>query len=108
MSAMKSKYLIPLRVLLFPLALLYGIIIDIRNWLYDFNIFKSRAFPIPIISVGNITAGGTGKTPVTIFLAQHLQRQNRKVAVVSRGYGRTTKDVERWRPSRATWTRSRE
>lgn len=65
-------------------------IVTIRNYLYDRKIFKSTKLPCKIISVGNITVGGTGKTPVVIAIAKFLQQQNKTVAILSRGYGRKT------------------
>ena len=70
----------------FPLSLVYGSIIWIRNKLYDREWFSLSAFDVPIISVGNITTGGTGKTPMTEYLIRMLQGQ--RVAVLSRGYKR--------------------
>ena len=67
---------------------MYGIVIDIRNFLFDINIFKSKSYNIPIICVGNITAGGTGKTPHTEYILSLLT--DKKTAVLSRGYGRKT------------------
>jgi len=80
-----------LRFLLLPVSLLYGFIIQIRNLFYNAGIFKGHKFDIPIISVGNISAGGTGKTPFTIYMAEKLMGQGLKVAVISRGYGRKIK-----------------
>ena len=79
-----------LRKILFPLAFLYWLITFIRNWLYDKGIFKSFSFDIPIIAVGNLSVGGTGKTPQIEYLIRLLS-DNYKVAVLSRGYKRTTK-----------------
>lgn len=67
--------------------MLYGIPIAIRNWLYDKGILKSTSFGVPTVVVGNLCAGGTGKSPHTIWVAEHLS-QHFKVAVLSRGYGR--------------------
>jgi tetraacyldisaccharide 4'-kinase len=75
---------------LYPLSLVYGLIISLRNRMYDFSIFKSVGFDIPVISVGNITVGGTGKTPHTEYLIQLLHPRF-KVATLSRGYKRKTK-----------------
>jgi tetraacyldisaccharide 4'-kinase len=71
------------------LAFLYWLITFIRNWLYDKGIFKSSSFDIPIIAVGNLSVGGTGKTPQIEYLIRLLS-DNYKVAVLSRGYKRTT------------------
>ena len=78
-----------LRKILFPLAFLYWLITFIRNWLYDKGIFKSSSFNIPIIAVGNLSVGGTGKTPQIEYLIRLLSDKY-KVAVLSRGYKRTT------------------
>ncbi len=75
---------------LLPISFLYGIGVRIRNKLFDLKILKQQEFPIPVICIGNITVGGTGKTPHTEFLIKHLQSQY-NVAVLSRGYKRKTK-----------------
>ena len=77
-----------MRFLLYPFSLVYGFIVAVRNFLFDWNVFKSKSYNIPIICVGNITAGGTGKTPQTEYLLDLLS--DKKTAVVSRGYGRKT------------------
>ena len=75
-----------LKTLLIPLKPVYWFIILIRNKLYDFNILNIHSLDKTIISIGNLTTGGTGKTPFTIFIAKHLIKQGIKVAVLSRGY----------------------
>ena len=75
--------------LLYPFSLLYGIIIYFRNRLFDLNILKSVEFDLPVISVGNITVGGTGKTPHIEYLISLLDGPF-KVATLSRGYKRKT------------------
>src|SRR5258708_25734750 len=75
--------------LLFPLATLYPLIIRIRNWCYDRNIFSSTSFNLPIICVGNLAVGGTGKSPMVELLIRTLKDQF-EVAVLSRGYKRKT------------------
>lgn len=77
-----------INIILLPPFLIYLFIVTIRNYLYDTKIFKSTKLPCKIISVGNITVGGTGKTPVVIAIAKFLQQQNKSVAILSRGYGR--------------------
>ena len=76
-----------LRTLLFPFSILYGIIIAIRNFLFDQKWLKSKGFAIPIISIGNISVGGSGKTPMADYLIRLLKTTN-QVALLSRGYGR--------------------
>ena len=79
--------MILIRKLLFPFAILYGLITSIRNFLYDKGIFKSYSFDVPIIAVGNLSVGGTGKTPQIEYLIRLLSPAY-KVAVLSRGYKR--------------------
>ncbi|MGM9713981.1 MAG: tetraacyldisaccharide 4'-kinase [Prevotella sp.] len=75
---------------LLPLSFLYGIGVRFRNMLFDTGILKSRSFPIPVISVGNITVGGAGKTPHVEYLIR-LLCGSKRVSVLSRGYKRRTK-----------------
>lgn len=79
-----------LRILLFPFSMLFGGITTIRNRLYDWGFFKSHAFDLPVISVGNLSVGGTGKTPHVELLIRSIQ-QRYQPAVLSRGYKRKTK-----------------
>ncbi|MEA1886388.1 MAG: tetraacyldisaccharide 4'-kinase [Bacteroidota bacterium] len=79
------------KILLFPFALIYGLVIKIRNWLFDIGIIKSTNFDLPVITVGNITAGGTGKTPHVEYLVKLLKDEH-NIAVLSRGYKRKTKN----------------
>lgn len=79
-----------LRKILFPFAILYGFITSIRNFLYDKGILKSYSFDIPIIVVGNLSVGGTGKTPQIEYLIRLLSPKY-KVATLSRGYKRKSK-----------------
>lgn len=80
----------PFRYLLTPIAIVYGAIISIRNWLFDRKILKSASFNFPIICVGNLATGGTGKTPMTEYLVEMLQGSY-QTATLSRGYKRKTK-----------------
>ena len=75
---------------LFPVSLVYSVVTGIRNKLFDLNIIKSTEFDFPVISVGNITVGGTGKTPHVEYLV-NLLSGHYKIAVLSRGYRRSTK-----------------
>jgi tetraacyldisaccharide 4'-kinase len=78
------------RILLLPFALLYGVIVVVRNWLYDRNILRSASFGLPLICVGNLSVGGTGKSPMVELLVRSLHQQFR-VATLSRGYKRKTR-----------------
>ena len=82
--------MILLRKLLFPFAILYGIVTAIRNFFYDHGIFKSYRFDIPIIAVGNLAVGGTGKSPMVELLIS-LLTSDYKIATLSRGYKRKSK-----------------
>ena len=75
---------------LLPLSWLYGCVVQARNYLFEMGVLKSESFHIPVISVGNITVGGTGKTPHIEYLIR-LLKKDVKVAVLSRGYKRKSK-----------------
>ena len=79
------------RLILIPFSWFYGLVIWIRNTLYDNGLFKATGFNIPVLSVGNITVGGTGKTPHVEYLVDLLTGEYR-VATLSRGYRRNTRD----------------
>jgi tetraacyldisaccharide 4'-kinase len=79
-----------LRKILFPIGFIYWLVTFIRNWLYEVDFLKSKSYNLPIIAIGNLSAGGTGKTPHTEYLIR-LLKANYKVAVLSRGYKRSTK-----------------
>jgi tetraacyldisaccharide 4'-kinase len=78
------------RVLLLPFALLYGVVVYVRNWLYNKQYLKSVQFNIPMICVGNLSLGGTGKSPMVEYLLSILS-DDYKIATLSRGYKRRTK-----------------
>jgi len=79
-----------IRILLFPFSLVYALIVTIRNWLFDKGILRSSAFSLPIICVGNLAVGGTGKSPMVEWLIRLLKDQY-PIAVLSRGYKRKTR-----------------
>jgi tetraacyldisaccharide 4'-kinase len=79
----------PLRTLLWFASLFYWIVTSVRNQLYASGFLKVQRASIPVISVGNITAGGTGKTPVVAYLARQFRNRGVRVAIISRGYGAT-------------------
>ena len=78
------------RIVLLPLAIVYGAIIIIRNWLFDKQYLKSATFSFPLICVGNIAVGGTGKSPMVEYLIELLHLQF-NIGTLSRGYKRKTK-----------------
>ena len=78
-----------LRKLAFPLSLLYALVIFLRNRFYDYGWFTSATFETPVVCVGNLSLGGTGKTPMTEWIISRLST-SRKLAVLSRGYRRKT------------------
>lgn len=82
-----------LRYLFFPITIIYGGIVLFRNFLYNKNIFKSSTFDLPIICIGNLSMGGTGKTPQTEYLIRLLQDEF-KLSTLSRGYGRRTSEFQ--------------
>lgn len=77
-----------LAIALYDVSLLYRGLVALRRWLYARGIFESARLPVPVVVVGNVVAGGAGKTPVVIEIVQHLQRAGWQPGVVSRGYGR--------------------
>ncbi|MFZ1263284.1 MAG: tetraacyldisaccharide 4'-kinase [Chitinophagaceae bacterium] len=85
-----NLFLKSFRILLLPLALLYWLVISIRNGLYNNNILKSVNFGLPVICVGNLSVGGTGKSPMVEYLVSKLRNQF-VMATLSRGYKRKTR-----------------
>ncbi len=82
--------LIKINEWLLPLSWIYGAVVRFRNWLFDIGVKRSHAFSVPVISVGNITVGGSGKTPHVEYLIR-LLHDGMKIAVLSRGYKRKSK-----------------
>src|SRR5215467_8708219 len=77
---------LPIRILLWPLSAIYGIGARCRVWLYEKGVLRRRRLKTPVISVGNLTVGGTGKTPMVIWLAKKFLAQGKSVAILTRGY----------------------
>jgi tetraacyldisaccharide 4'-kinase len=82
----------PLARALWPLSLLYGCLTSLRRQLYRRGLLRAERMPVPVIVIGNVIAGGAGKTPVAIAVVRHLQARGWHPGVVSRGYGRGTGD----------------
>jgi len=80
-------------LLIFPFSFLYRISIALKNFLYDRNFSKPARLDIPVISVGNVCAGGTGKTPMVLFIAEYLRKKGINPAIISRGYKRKTSGI---------------
>ena len=80
-----------LAFLLLPFSWLYAGVMAVRNWLYDAGWKRAETFAVPLLNVGNLRVGGTGKTPHVIWLVEELLRQGHRPAILSRGYGRLTK-----------------
>lgn len=90
---MAEEHPIKIKRWLYPAALLYGAGVNLRNKLFDWGVLRSESFDVPVICIGNIAVGGTGKTPHTEYLIRLLQKEN-NVAVLSRGYKRKTKGYQ--------------
>lgn len=86
-----SFYFQTMHRLLLPFSCLYALATDVRNLLFDSGCLRSTKPPMPTIGIGNLAVGGTGKTPHAEFFARHLLAQGCKVAILSRGYGRSTR-----------------
>ncbi len=81
---------------LIPLSWVYRTVVSLRRLLYQYRLIKIEPFAIPIIVVGNISVGGTGKTPLLIWLAQYLQQQGYHPGIISRGYGGQAQQWPQW------------
>jgi tetraacyldisaccharide 4'-kinase len=84
----------PLHLLLFPISLIFRALSASRRFLYRSGILTSVKLPVPVIIIGNISVGGTGKTPLTLWLAQQLIENGWHPGIVSRGYTKTTKQLK--------------
>ena len=82
---MKTERSLIVKLLLWPFSSLYGIGVGIRNCLFNWGVLPSESFEVPVVSVGNITVGGTGKTPFSEYLIRVL-KGNYRVGLLSRGY----------------------
>lgn len=87
--------------LTFPFVLVFALVVRIKNAAYDLGWIKSRQLSHPVLSVGNLSVGGTGKTPMVLLLAGLLESRGWSIDVISRGYGRSSRDVLRVHPESA-------
>ncbi len=78
---------------LLPLAWVYSLVMSGRNRLFDWGVLKQHELPVPVISVGNLTVGGTGKTPLVEYIVRFLMERGKRVGIVSRGYKRRSRGV---------------
>ncbi len=78
----------PLRAALWPFGLAYGAVMAVRNWAFDAGLRRSHRLPVPVVSVGNLTVGGTGKTPTVQWLCARARAVGKRPGVLARGYGR--------------------
>src|SRR5713101_6431468 len=88
---------LPFRLLLWPFSLVYGAAARLHAWLYAQGIYTTKRLNTPVISVGNLTVGGTGKTPMVLWLAERFLAEGKHVAILSRGYrgsGGTSDEIE--------------
>ena len=88
---------LPIRILLWPLSLLYGLVVRYKTTFYRSGVFGQKRLNGAVVSVGNITVGGTGKTPMVLWLAEKFLSDGKSVAILSRGYrgeGASSDEVE--------------
>lgn len=82
----------PLSCALLPMSFLYAALVRGRRWMYDIGAWPRTRLPVPVVVVGNVVAGGSGKTPVVMAVVEHLRAQGWRPGVVSRGHGRLTRE----------------
>jgi len=85
--------------LLWPVSVLMAVLVAVRRGLYRWGILTRHRLPVPVVAIGNMAVGGTGKTPMAVAVVQHLQKLGRHPVVVSRGYGGTAQAPERVDPT---------
>ena len=82
-----------LSIVLYPISIVYRFLIFIRNLLFTNNLLNKKLLPCKVISVGNISVGGSGKTPMVEYLSRHFQKKGNNVGIISRGYKRKSKET---------------
>ncbi len=80
----------PLAWVMWPLSLVYGLVVAVRSALFRWGVLSAKRMNVPVLVVGNVVAGGAGKTPVVMALAEHFLKRGIRVGIISRGYGRST------------------
>ena len=85
-----KKYLF---IFLYPISMIYRLLIFIRNLLFTNNLLNKKSLPCKVVSVGNISIGGSGKTPMVEYLSKHFQEKGKNVGIISRGYKRNSKET---------------
>lgn len=95
---MNRVVLLVQRVMFRPLAALFAVITRIRGWLYDAKIVRTYESRLPVVSIGNVTAGGNGKTPLCMYVAEELLARGLKPVILSRGYGGRSRGPRRVQP----------
>lgn len=86
----------PTRWLLTPLSGLFRLAVAIRRWAYTYGLLRTQTLPAPVLVIGNLTLGGTGKTPLVIWLAQFLRDHGYRPGIITRGYGGQTQNYPQW------------
>src|SRR5690606_35893881 len=89
--------------LLLPLSWLFAALVWLRRMCFRAGVLRSHGFDVPVIVVGNVTVGGTGKTPFTIWLARRLHERGLKVGIVLRGYGGASREWPRHVTPQTAW-----
>lgn len=93
-----KKYTFPILWALSAISIIYRVLVSFKFWLYEKKIKKTTTLSLPVLSVGNLTVGGTGKTPVIVYLVNLLKTQNKRVGIVSRGYKCASKKIVKVEP----------
>ena len=89
--------LVKIHYWLYPISWIYGMGVRLRNKLFDWGYYRSKSFDVPVVCLGNLAVGGTGKTPHTEYLIKLLQQTGTNVAMLSRGYKRKSKGYAAYR-----------
>ncbi len=91
------------QIILWGISLFYGMIILIRRWIYDIGFLPTRRIQIPVLCVGNLTTGGTGKTPIVRYITEQFSKKGKKAAILTRGYKRVAMEEDPQQPLRVIY-----